>query len=767
VTRTGSRLLASLRRAPAAHLLAASLCAGLSLALAVRLAHPVLAAAAAALALSALALDSRRGVALALALAAAGWWWGSERLGALDRSALAAEIDRAALARLEVTGPARRSEFAVRVPVRVLRLGRLDLRERARLDLPPERAPPQGAILEAVVTVARPREPEEAGGFDEAGYLGRQGIHVVLRAGSFRVVGRRGGVGALSDRLRATVARSMAPGLEGERRAVIAGVVLGEDEGLEEELRDRFRASGLYHLLAVSGQNVAYVVAGMILLAWALGFPRWVGELGAIGAVVGYVLAVGWQPSVVRAGVAGVLASLAWLASRPRDRWYFLLVGAAVLLAWNPYGLLEPGFQLSFAAVAAIFVLVPRLERRLEGYPLPRRLAQVVAVSGACGAATAPIVWLHFGAIPIYSVPANALAAPVVAPLLGLALVATALAPVLPGAAAALAWANGWLAAYLAACARFVGGLPYAEATSGTALALLAAVALLLALAVRLRPPRGPRVAALVAIGLVLVVAWRSAPSDAPPPPHGLRITALDVGQGDATLLQVPEGAVLVDQGPPEADVAGQLLGLGVRRIDLLVLTHPSRDNVGGAEEIVERLDVGLLLEPNLPFENPYGGPALAAARRDGVRVVVTRAGQRYRLGGLRVQVLWPDGVASPTDDPNDHATMLLASYGATDFLLPADAESNATLPLRPPQVEILKVGHHGSSDPGLGELLALTRPRIALVSVGAGNDYGHPTPSTMATLDATPGLAVYRTDRDGRITIESDGERLSVRDQR
>ncbi|MGH3029637.1 MAG: ComEC/Rec2 family competence protein [Gaiellaceae bacterium] len=519
--------------------------------------------------------------------------------------------------------------------------------------------------------------------------------------------------------------------------------------------------------MAVSGQNVAYVVAGMILLAWALGFPRWAGELGAIGAVAAYVLAVGWQPSVVRAGVAGALASLAWLASRPRDRWYFLLVGAAVLLAWNPYSLLEPGFQLSFAAVAAIFVLVPRLERRLEGYPLPRRLAEVIAVSGACGAATAPIVWLHFGAIPVYAVLGNALAAPVVAPLLGLALAATALAPVLPGAAAALAWANGWLAAYLAACARFVGGLPYAEATSQASLALLAAVALVVACAVYVRPPKGPRTAALVAVGLVLVVAWRSAPTDAPSPPQGLRVTILDVGQGDATLLQVPEGAVLVDQGPPEADVAGQLLGLGVRRIDVLVLTHPSRDNVGGAEEVVERLDVGLVLEPSLPFENPYGGPALAAARREGVRVVVTRAGQTYRLGRLRLRVLWPDGSASSADDPNDHATVLLASYGATDVLLPADAESNATLPLRPPPVEILKIGHHGSSDPALRELLALTHPRIALVSVGAGNDYGHPTPSTMTTLEAAPGLAVYRTDRDGRITIESDGEHLSVRDER
>src|SRR5829696_9879519 len=125
---------------------------------------------------------------------------------------------------------------------------------------------------------------------------------------------------------------------------------------------------------------------GMLALAWLLGISRWIGEIGALVAVGGYVVAVGWQPSVVRAGVAGGLASLAWLAGRARDRWYFLLIGAAVLLAWNPYSLLEAGFQLSFAAVGGIFVIVPRLQSRLEGYPVPSRLVPVLAVSAACGA---------------------------------------------------------------------------------------------------------------------------------------------------------------------------------------------------------------------------------------------------------------------------------------------------------------------------------------------------------------------------------------------
>jgi competence protein ComEC len=536
---------------------------------------------------------------------------------------------------------------------------------------------------------------------------------------------------------------------------------------LDAGLRESFRASGLYHLLAVSGQNVAYVIGGMIALAWLLGLSRRVGETCALAAVAAYVVAVGWQPSVVRAGVAGGLASLAWLASRPRDRWYFLLVGAAVLLAWTPYALLEPGFQLSFGAVGAIFLLVPPIERRLSGYPIPTALRSILAISAACGVATAPILMTHFGAVPLFSVAANAAAAPVVAPLLGLGLGAAALDPALPEAALALAWVNGWLAAYLAACARLFGGLPHAQLTSWGGLVALTAVTGVVALVLRIRPPRGRRLIALAGLVCVLAGAWTLRPDSALPPPKGLRMTVLDVGQGDATLLEVPEGAILVDQGPPEADVAGQLVRMGIRRLAALVLTHPSRDNIGGARDIVERLDVDLVLEPALPFRNPYGGPALAEARRRGIPIEVTRAGRTLTLGRLRLRVLWPEEGASPADDPNDHATVLLATYGEIDALLPADAESNVTLPLRPRPVELLKVAHHGSADPGLAELLALLRPRLALLSVGARNDYGHPTPSTLAALAGYSGLQVYRTDEDGRITIESDGTRISVRDGR
>jgi competence protein ComEC len=209
--------------------------------------------------------------------------------------------------------------------------------------------------------------------------------------------------------------------------------------------------------------------------------PRLVAELGALTAIVAYVLAVGAQPSVVRAGVAGVLGSLAWLTARARDRWYFLLLGAIVLLGWNPYTLLDPGFELSFAAVISIFVLAPRLRRVLEGYPMAEWLRDVVAISAACGLATAPIAWIHFHALALLTIPANALAAPVVVPLLGLALASAALAPVSLPAAVALAWLNGWCAAYLATCARLIGGLPGAQIRSTRAMLVLLACALFLA----------------------------------------------------------------------------------------------------------------------------------------------------------------------------------------------------------------------------------------------------------------------------------------------
>lgn len=452
---------------------AGSVCAGLAAATAARVAVQPALLGAAVLATSAFAASEPRlrlaGTALALALA--GWAWGSVRLDSIDRSVLAPRIGTAERALVEIEEPPRRGTFDLRMRALVVRWGTLRPHEAVLLELPLGRAPPQGARLALLGRLVAPRGPSH--GFDERTWLRRHGVHAVLRADAWRVVGARGGLGGLADRLHAWLARDGVPGLSGERRAVLEGVLLGEDQGLSDTLRRRFRASGLYHLLAVSGGNVAVVVIGTLSLAFALGVPRLAAELAALAAIGAYVLAVGPQPSVLRAGIAGALGSLAWLTGRQRDARYALLLAAVVLLAWSPYNALDPGFQLSFAAVTAIFHLAPAIARWLEGYPFPRGLRTTVAISAACGLATAPISWLQFHQIPLLTVPANAAAAPVVAPLLVLALVSALLDPVAAPLASAVAWANGWCAAYLVGCARLFGGLPGAQVRSPTAAAAL------------------------------------------------------------------------------------------------------------------------------------------------------------------------------------------------------------------------------------------------------------------------------------------------------
>jgi competence protein ComEC len=395
---------------------------------------------------------------------------------------------------------------------------------------------------------------------------------------------------------------------------------------------------------------------------------------------------------------------------------------------------------------------------------VPRQLVTVIAVSLACGGVTAPILMLHFQAAPLFTVASNAVAGPVVAPLLGLALLSTALGSVLPGAALTLSWINGWLAAYLAGCARFFGSLPHAQLTSWRSLAALAFLGVFAALVAHLRPPRGRRTAVLIGMLALVLVGWRMRPEHSPPPPAGLRIVMLDVGQGDGILLQTRAGSVLVDEGPPEADVADELHDLGIRRLAALVVTHPHRDHVGGAADVVDAMPVGFVLDPLEPTSSPEEAALAREARIHSVPVVPARVGHVYRLGALTLRVLWPDGPGLPGEDPHEHGVVLLATYGTFDALLTGDSESPVTRPLRPPQVELLKVAHHGSSDEGLGDLLDLLHPRIALISVGQGNDYGHPAPSTISTLDAFPGLTIYRTDEEGRITVDTDGTAYSVR---
>jgi competence protein ComEC len=264
---------------------------------------------------------------------------------------------------------------------------------------------------------------------------------------------------------------------------MLGSIALGADDELSPQTRDAFRASGLAHLLAVSGGNVALLVAAVLVLVWVAGGTRVGGHVGALVAVAGYVGLVGPSPSVVRAGVAGVLGSAAWLLSRPSDPWHLYVAGLAVLLCLNPYNLADPGFQLSFAAVAAIILVAPRLREALEGLPFIPGLRAATAISAACTLATAPIGWWHFGRLNlIAAVPANLLALPAVPLLLWVGLAAGIVAPFSPSAAGALAATGRLPGEYLLWTAHFGAAVdartqPY-EAPLAAALAVLVVLAL-------------------------------------------------------------------------------------------------------------------------------------------------------------------------------------------------------------------------------------------------------------------------------------------------
>jgi competence protein ComEC len=245
-------------------------------------------------------------------------------------------------------------------------------------------------------------------------------------------------------------------------------------------------------------------------------------------------------------------------------------------------------------------------------------------------------------------------------------------------------------------------------------------------------------------------------------PPPGLRVTFLDVGQGDAILLDPRAGEpILVDAGPADAEVAERLDQLGVDRLAALVITHPQSDHAGGAPSVLERLEVGRLLQATA---DPT---ARAAARAAGTPLARLAAGASVNAEGrLRIEVLWPPrealGAARRGEDPNRLSLVLLARWRGLEILLSGDAEAELA-PVDPGPVDVIKVAHHGSADAGLPALLARTTPKLAVISVGDANPYGHPAPQTLAELDAAD-VPLTRTDRDGEVVIEVRGRRWTVR---
>ena len=425
------------------------------------------------------ARDRRRrgGCVLVAVMLGGGWLCGAARVRMLDADPLAPRVGHAIVDGAVVVEEGWHGGGRSRIALgRVLGAGG----GRVLLRLEGADGPPRGSVLRVDGSLERPHGPD--GGFDERAWLARQGVHAVLRLRDAEVVGSRGGLWGVADRARSAAIASLAPAGDGAARQVAVGLAFGGSGALDAAAVQAFRTSGLAHLLAVSGGNIALLVALVVLLAWLLGGTRRQGVVLAMLAVALYVAVVGPSPSVVRAGCAGIAGCIAWLTGRPRAAWRALGLALGVLLAWNPHAILDVGLQLSFAAVAAILLVVPRVQRWAAGTSVPEPIAIAAAVTSAATLATAPIAWWHFGrATVVAALPANLLAAPAVPLSVWLGLATALLAPIAPAASAGLAWCAQWPAAWILQCAWL--GAALAAATPGWLLPLLAsAAAALLAL---------------------------------------------------------------------------------------------------------------------------------------------------------------------------------------------------------------------------------------------------------------------------------------------
>jgi len=677
------------------------------------------------------------------------------------------------------------------------------------------RLPPRASIGTELVLTGRLRPlgttKGDADPFDFSAHLRRRGVagelllDRVLPAG-----GRRGGLAGALDRMRGRAERAIAAGLPAREAALARGMVLGQDEEIDEATRQDWRDSGLAHLLAVSGQNVMLLVA-LALPVLAVARLGRVARGGALLVLVAlYVPLAGAGPSLQRAGIMGAAGIAAMMLSRPASRWYGLLLAAAVTLALSPRAAGDPAWQLSFVAVAGILVLGRPLAAALArggleflrdperplARALVRGLADGIAITAAATVATAPLVAHHFGTVPIAGLLANLVALPAVAPAMWLGMTKGALGlvggavPLTDEFARLLGPPTRLPLAYLERvaerCADLPGGqleLPLRSpaAVCGAYAAMAAALVCMRALTRRRVtagiPARGfaeraaawRRAPAPARVGLVLAVVAAfglatAARLGAPSPPGELTVRFLDVGQGDATLLQHPDGtAVLFDGGPPEGGVTRLLRRAGVRRLAVVVATHASRDHHGGLVDVLARYPVGLLIDGGDGSADPGFHAVLDEAARRGIRRVAATAPLTLRAGGLVIEILSPPPRAPGPgpEDPNPRAVVAVVSAGAFDLLLSADAESEALLPLDLPDVEAMKVPHHGSADPGLPAVLERLRPQVAAIEVGP-NTYGHPTPSTLTALDRAD-VTTYRTDRHGTVTLSVERSRMQV----
>ena len=646
---------------------------------------------------------------------------------------------------------------------------------------------------------------EDFDGFAYREYLARQGVGAIARARAAEVVAGGSGPATLLVGLRAALLGGLNDLVPEPEAALGAGILLGVRASIAPEINDAFAIAGLTHVIAISGWNIAIVAALVAALVRPLSTRpggRWTPAALAATTVACYVVLTGASPSVVRAALMAGAMLVARLGGSRAHAASALALAALVMLVAAPPVLWDVGFQLSLLATGGLVWFGAGVERRLAGWP--GWIRQPVALTLAAQLTTLPVILVNFERLSLVAPVANVLVVPFV-PLAmlfsGLAALAgmidEAVGPPIIGPV--MTWLTGgaaWLVLrVIVTLGAAVASIPHASIDVTVPAALAVAWFPILALGVwAIREPSrlddapaadgSPgalastvgRVVRPLPVGTLLVVVLLAITVGSRPDGQ-LHVTVLDIGQGDAILIESPGGATMLVDGGPDPELTLRRLGANLpfhaRRIDLLVLSHPHQDHVAGLVDVLDRFRVRMVLHAGIAFENPAFDRLLADASRAGVPVRLGRSGQVMALDPVTtVRVLYPtetDAAAPlPEGDINNGSLVLLLRHGEFSALLTGDAEAPIETVLvgrgEVPRVDLLKVGHHGSSSSTTSGLLDAAQPSVAVISSGAGNEYGHPTPDTLAALRARPGLAVLRTDLDGDVEVATDGLAYRVR---
>jgi competence protein ComEC len=644
------------------------------------------------------------------------------------------------------------------------------------------------------------RTPPRFKDFDYRAYLARQGIHSVMDRSQVERLHRDGGSPLLRVlyRARRQAQTTIASLMPEPAAALLIGILLGIESSIPSTLYDTFNTTATSHILVISGFNIT-IIAGVLTAS----LSRLMGKRRAtplvLAGIVLYVLLVGADAAVVRAGIMGGLGILALQFGRQSTAVVSLAAAALLMTAINPLTLWDLGFQFSAMATLGLILFVPSFQARVENW-LGRALGNAWAtrigallndnltVTLAAQLTTTPLVAYYFGRLSLISLFANFLILPVQPYIMTWGGIATliGLVPGLQPVAQVIAYVPWLCLTYTVWIVEAMAHLPLASLdlgrfAPGWLWGYYVGLALILAghryqvnwhAWARSWMNHLPDKAAATFLSVAVILVWLAAIQG----PDGLlHVLFLDVGQGDAILIQSPGGRqVLIDGGPSPSQLAwqaGRHLSFWDRSLDVVILTHPDGDHMNGLIPLIERYDVDLVIDSPLSGMASEAQPWLAAVERRQRRREIAQRGMRMHLGdGVWLDFLHPAPslLKGTRSDDNNNSTVTRLGYGRVCFLLTGDLESEGEAELRASgqalRCPVLKVSHHGSGGATSEAFVAAVKPQIAVIQVGANNRYGHPA---AGTLERLAGTRVYRTDQHGTIELITDGERLWVRTER